>query len=220
MHGRCASARARLLELGPAALSDAELLAIFIQTGTAGLSPVDVARQLLERSGGLRALLDSPMNSLTSQRGMGSAKIARLQAAAELGKRYLNGVVKRGAALQDPNAVRGFLTAKLRGYPYEVFAAVFLDNRHRVIRIQELFYGTLDAASVYPREVVKHALELNAAALIIAHNHPSGISEPSTADQHLTKRLGEALALVDIRLLDHFIIGDGSPTSLAERGMM
>ena len=164
----------RLLELRPAAFSEAELLAIFIQTGTAGLSAVDVARQLLERSGGLRALLDSPMNSLTSQRGMGSANIARLRAAAELGKRYLKSVVKRSAALQAPNAVRVFLTAKLRSYPYEVFAAVFLDNRHRVVHFQELFYGNLHAASAHPREVIKRALELNAAALIIVHNHPWG----------------------------------------------
>jgi DNA repair protein RadC len=212
--------RERLLEAGPQALSDSELLAIFIQTGTSGYSAVDIAREMLERHDGLRGLLDAQPEALLHQRGMGTAKVALLRAAVELGKRYINSSLRRGAALTSAQLVRDCLRAKLRHYPYEVFAALFLDNRHRVIRFEEMFSGTIDAANVYPREVVKRALELNAAALIVAHNHPSGVTEPSRADQHLTIRLKNALALVDIRLLDHFVVGDGSPVSFAERGLL
>lgn len=212
--------REKLLAQGAEHLSDAELLAIFLRTGTAGNNAIDLGRQLLEQHGGLRACLELPPAQLKACRGLGTATTALLLAALELGRRYLLADLKRGVALANPEATRDFLQARLRGYPHEVFACLFLDNRHRVIEYEALFRGTIDGASVHPREVVKAALAYNAAAVILAHNHPSGVAEPSQADLHLTRRLREALALVDIRVLDHLVIGDREAVSFAERGLL
>ena len=212
--------REKLLQRGPQSLSDAELLAIFLRTGTAGRNAIELGRDLIDQHGGLRACLDLPPARLKTCRGLGTATTALLLAALELGRRYLLADLQRGNALTNPEATRRFLQAQLRGYPHEVFACLFLDNRHRVIEYEALFRGTIDGASVHPREVAKAALGHNAAAVILAHNHPSGISEPSQADLHLTRRLREALGLVDIRVLDHLVIGDGEPVSFAERGLL
>lgn len=212
--------RERLLSLGAAALSDAELLAIFLRTGVSGKSAVDLARELLDRFGGLRPLLESSREHFCQGLGLGDAKFAQLQAVLEMARRHLEAGLERGDALENPAAVRRYLTARLRHQRREVFACLFLDNRHRVIRYDELFFGTIDAASVYPREVVTRALSHNAAALILAHNHPSGVAEPSLADQQITRRLIDALALVDIRVLDHMVVGDTEVVSFAERGLL
>jgi len=212
--------REKLLARGPEALSDAELLAIFLRTGVAGKSAVDLARELLAQYGGLRALLQADRRTFCAGKGLGAAKFALLQATLEMGRRHLFERLARGDALTSPDETRRFLSARLRGYHFEVFAALFLDNRHRVIHFGELFRGTIDGASVHPREVVRQALEHNAAAMIFAHNHPSGIAEPSQADERITRRLREALALVDIRVLDHLVVGDGEVVSFAERGLL
>jgi len=212
--------REKLLLRGADALSDAELLAIFLRTGTRGKSAVDLARDLLNQFGNLRALLGAGQQQFCSGHGLGSAKYAQLQAVLEMGRRHLRETLERGSALTSPDQTRDYLSARLRGYPHEVFACLFLDNRHRVIHFAELFQGTIDGATVHPREVVKQALAHNAAALIIAHNHPSGVAEPSQADQRITERLKAALALVEIRVLDHLVIGDGETVSFAERGLL
>jgi DNA repair protein RadC len=212
--------REKLLSRGPQSLSDAELLAIFLRTGVSGKTAVDLARELLGIYGGLRALLEADYQHFCSAKGLGSAKYAQLQAVLEMGRRHLYETLQRGDALGSPGDTRRFLLARLRDYPHEVFACLFLDNRHRVIEFTEMFRGTIDGTSVHPREVVKQALALNAAAVIFAHNHPSGVAEPSQADQCLTQRLKDALALVDIRVLDHIVIGDGYTVSLAERGQL
>lgn len=212
--------REKLLARGPSALSDAELLAIFLRCGVNGASAVDLARELLGRFDSLRGLLGAEREDFCAVRGLGPAKYVELQAVLELGRRHLAEEMERADPLTSPDATRRFLQARLRDLPHEVFAALFLDNRHRVIRYEELFRGTIDGASVHPREVVKAALKLNAAALIFAHNHPSGVAEPSHADERLTRRLRDALALVDIRVLDHVVIGDGQTVSFAERGLL
>lgn len=212
--------REKLLDRGPASLSDAELLAIFLRCGVSGTSAVDLARGLLAEFGSLRGLLCAEQAEFCRGRGLGMAKYVELQAVLELGRRHLAEALERSDPLTSPDATRSFLNARLRDLPHEVFAALFLDNRHRVIRYEELFRGTIDGASVHPREVVKAALKLNAAALIFAHNHPSGIAEPSHADERLTRRLRDALALVDIRVLDHVVVGDGQMVSFAERGLL
>ena len=212
--------REKLLARGPGVLSNAELLALFIQTGTRGCSAVDVARMALDQTQGLRGLLDLDPGRLATISGIGPARSALLKAAVELATRYLEERVRRADALTSPAHTSQFLYARLRSRPHEVFACLFLDNRHRVISFEEMFRGTIDGASVYPREVVKRALELNAAALIAAHNHPSGVAEPSHSDHAITGKLRDALALVDVRLLDHFVIGDGEVVSFAERGWL
>jgi len=212
--------RERLLERGAAALSDAELLAIFLRTGSRGLSAVDLARRLLADFGGLRPLLAADQARFCAEPGLGAAKFAQLQAVLEMARRHLDEEMLRGEALTSPGATARYLSARLRDRDHEVFAALFLDNRHRVIAFEELFRGTIDGASVYPREVVKAALRHNAAAVIFSHNHPSGVAEPSRADERLTARLRDALALVDIRVLDHVIVGDGPGVSFAERGLI
>jgi DNA repair protein RadC len=212
--------REKLLARGAGALTDAELLAIFLRTGLPGKSAVDLARELLDDFGGLAPLLNAPKPRFTAALGLGDAKFAQLQAVLEMSRRYLQQNLARGNALDSPQAVRDFLSAKLSGRPREVFACLFLDNRHRLIRYEELFSGTIDGASVHPREVVRRALELSAAALILAHNHPSGVAEPSRADEHITARLREALALVDVRVIDHIVVGDGQSVSFAERGLL
>lgn len=212
--------REKLLDKGPAALSDAELLAIFLRTGVNGKTAVDVARDLLTQFGSLRRLVEAGVVELCKTRGLGTAKYVQIQAAIELGKRYLEAGLKQGAVLTDPKTTRDYLLAQLRAYPHEVFACLFLNNRHHIISFDKMFNGTIDGASVYPREVVKRALGHNAAAVIFAHNHPSGIAEPSSADIGLTRRLKTALELVEIRVLDHFVIGDNEAVSFAERGLL
>ncbi|MDD2723600.1 MAG: DNA repair protein RadC [Methylovulum sp.] len=212
--------REKLLQRGAGALTDAELLAIFLRTGTPGKSAVDLARELLADFGSLKALLDADQSRFCQAHGLGSAKYAQLQAVLEMAKRHFKEILQRGNALTSPDITRAYLSAQLRGYDFEVFACLFLDNQNRVIQLEELFRGTIDGASVYPREVAKRALHHNAAAIIFAHNHPSGIAEPSQADRHITDKLKQALALFDIRVLDHFIIGDGLPYSFAEHGLL
>jgi len=210
--------REKLLARGAGALSDAELLAIFLGSGLAGHDAVTTARQLLVAHGPLRALLELGPAQLARLPGLGPARVCALLAALELGHRHLSADLERGVALSDPNAAGRYFAQRLRGLPHEVFAAMFLDTRHRVIAFEELFRGTLDGAEVHPREVVRRALGHNAAAVIVGHNHPSGNPEPSAADRAVTARLKQALALVDLRLLDHFLIADGPPVSLAARG--
>lgn len=212
--------REKLLSQGPAALSDAELLAIFLRTGVPGKTAVDLARELLCEFAGLRPLLEADLASFCRVRGLGKAKYVQLQATLEIGRRHLLATLRRGDPLTSPDATRHYLSARLRDCPREVFGCLFLDTRHRVIAFEELFQGTIDGASVYPREVVKRALAHNAAAAILTHNHPSGVAEPSRADEQITRRLKEALALVDVRVLDHMIVGDGQVVSLAERGLL
>lgn len=212
--------REKLLEQGSASLSDAELLAIFLRTGVRGYSAVDLARHLLGQFGGLRGLLEADDKRFKQEFGLGPAKYAQLQAVMEMSRRHLAGQLRRDSALQSPRAVRDYLKAQLRHEPHEVFACLFLDTKHRMLGFEALFRGTIDNTSVYPRQVVKRALAHNAAALILCHNHPSGVSEPSQADVRLTHQLREALRVVDVRLLDHFIVGDGEPLSMAEQGWL
>lgn len=212
--------REKLLQRGPGALSDAELLAIFLRTGIKGKTAVDLARELLQEYGSLRALLGADFTRFSRSPGLGSAKFALLQAVLEMARRHLQEQLARGDALTSPDLTRRYLASQLRVHDFEIFACLWLDNQHRVIRFEELFRGTIDGASVYPREVVKKALVLNAAAVIFAHNHPSGVAEPSEADKHITQKLKQALNLVDIRVLDHFIVGDGDAFSFAEHGLI
>lgn len=212
--------RERLLASGPTGLSEAELLAILLRTGARGRSALDLARHLINRHGGLRGLLEADVEGFCDTPGLGPAKYAQLQAALELARRHLRENLERGQPLTSPQATREYLRAALRDRPHEVFCALHLDTRHRVIDFDELFAGTIDSAHVHPRVVVEKALSRRAAALIVAHNHPSGIAEPSQADLAITRRLRDALSLVDIRLLDHFIVGDGEVVSLAERGLV
>ncbi|MGR3914097.1 MAG: DNA repair protein RadC [Gammaproteobacteria bacterium] len=211
--------REKLARCGAGALSDAELLAIFLRTGIKGKSAVEIGRELLEQFGGLRQILNATGGMLARTPGLGPAKCAQLLAALELGKRYLAQKLERDGPLTSPSQAAAFLTHQLRDQPREVFAVVYLDNRHHVLQYEELFRGTLSGATVHPREVVKSALLHNAAALILAHNHPSGVAEPSQADATLTIKLKEALSLVEIRLLDHLVIGDGEFVSMSDRGL-
>jgi DNA repair protein RadC len=212
--------REKLLERGAEALSNAELLAIFLRTGIPGKSAVDLARDLLAAFDGLAGLMAADERRFCAAKGLGRAKYAQLRAVLELSRRYLATQVSDQDCLTSPEATRDYLRLRLYGLPHEVFACLFLDNRNRVIRYEELFQGTIDGASVHPREVVRRVIEVNAAAVIFAHNHPSGVAEPSQADLRITQRLKEALALIDVRVLDHLIIGEGAGTSLAERGLL
>lgn len=207
--------REKLATLGAGALSDAELLAIFLGSGRRGQTAVDLGRGALAAAGGLRPLLDA-----TRAPAIGPVAWCRLRAALELGRRYLDQELREREALTDPELSARYLKSRLAAYPYEVFACLFLDNRHRVIAFEELFRGTIDGASVHPREVVRRCLAHNAAAVIFAHNHPSGVAEPSSADRAITLRLRDALLLIEVRVLDHFVIGAGVPTSLARRGWL
>lgn len=210
--------REKLLQRGAGSLSDAELLAIFLGSGLPGMDAVATARQLLAGHGPLRRLLELPPAALAKLPGLGPARACALSAALELGQRHLAAALERGEALTDPASAGRYFAQRLRGLPHEVFAALFLDTRHRAIAFEELFRGTVDGAEVHPREVVRRALAHNAAAVMVGHNHPSGNPEPSAADRAVTARLKQSLSLVDVRLLDHFVIGDGAPVSLAARG--
>ena len=212
--------REKLLQRGAAALSDAELLAIFLRTGVVGKSAVDLARDLLARFGNLTQLFAAKEQEFCDIHGMGQAKFVQLQAVLEMSRRALREEMLSGDALNSPQAVREYLQLLLRSRQHEVFMVIFLDAQHRVIAAEEMFHGTLTQTSVYPREVVKRALHHNAAAVIFAHNHPSGVAEPSDSDRLLTGALKQSLQLVDVRALDHFIVAGSCCLSFAEKGMM
>ncbi|HVC01406.1 MAG TPA: DNA repair protein RadC [Steroidobacteraceae bacterium] len=212
--------REKLLRYGAESLSDAELLAILLRRGIRGRSAVQLAREVLSGFSSLRKLIAADRARFCAQPGLGPARYAELQAAVEIARRQLTEALRTGPALSSPRATRDFLTARLRDLEHEVFCCLYLDNRHRLIHFEPLFRGTIDGASVHPREIVKQALAWNCAAVIVAHNHPSGIPEPSQADECITRRIKEALGLVDIRLLDHIVVGDGASVSLAERGFL
>ena len=199
--------------------SDIELLAALIRSGGQAAA-IDLATRLLDRFGGVRQLLNADGELILREKGIGDARLARLLAVPELARRYYEESLPAGVAIKSPADTEAFLLSKLRHLGHELFCCLYLDNRHRVLRFDEMFRGTIDGTSVYPREVVKEALAVNAAAVILAHNHPSGVAEPSQADERITRRLKSALELVDIRLIDHLIIGDGRATSLASRGLV
>ena len=212
--------REKLLERGVAALSDAELLALFIGSGRRGQTAVDMGRDLLARHGRPKTLLERDASALAGEPGLSKAKSCCLHAALELGRRHLACDLQRPQALANPAACADYLRARIGACPYEVFACVFLDNRHRILAFEELFRGRIDGASVHPREVVRRCLAHNAAAVILAHNHPSGVAEPSQADRAITADLKRALELIQVRVLDHFIVGADAPTSFAARGLL
>lgn len=212
--------REKLLRVGATGLSEAELLAILLGTGVRGRNALDLARDLLADFGSLRAFLTADRSRVCKTRGFGPARYVVLQAALELTRRHYQELMTVGSALQNPSATREFVQLRLRDLPYEVFCCLLLDCHHRVLGFEELFRGTIDGAIVHPREVVRLALSRNAAALILVHNHPSGIAEPSAEDRKITVRLKEALALVDIRVLDHLVVGDGVCESFVERGLL
>lgn len=212
--------RERLLKQGARALSDAELLAIFLRVGVTGKSAVDLARELIDRFGSLAGLFAAGKVELCAVKGMGEAKYVQLQAVLEMARRALDERIRTTDALNSPAAVRDYLRLTLASLPHEVFVAVFLTAQNRVIAVDEMFRGTLTQTSVYPREIVKRALAHNAASVILAHNHPSGEASPSSADRSLTRTLADALALVDVRVLDHFIVAPGASLSFAEQGML
>ena len=212
--------REKLFQYGPRALSDEELVAIFLGVGTRKMSVLELAGELLKHFNGLRGLMQASRIDLERVHGVGAARYAQLATALEMSTRYLQHGMERGETISDPGVTRRFLLSKLRPYTREVFACLFLDNQHRLIAYEEMFFGTIDGASVHPREVLRRALELNAAAVVFAHNHPSGVAEPSQADKRITERLSSALTLVDIRVLDHMVVGDTEVVSFAERGLL
>lgn len=200
--------------------SDAELLAVFIHSGFATDTALDLAKRLLSRFGGIRQLLHADRDALLAEHGIGVSRAGMIRTLPELARRYYEASLAPGEAIRSPADTEAYLQARLRDLGHELFCCLYLDNRHRVLRFDEMFRGTIDGTSVYSREVVKEALAVNAAAVILAHNHPSGVAEPSQADERITRRLKAALELVDIRLLDHLIIGDGKATSMANRGLL
>lgn len=212
--------REKLLARGAAALSEAELLAIFLRTGCAGRSAVDLAREMLNVAGDLRTLLLQEQQVFCQLPGLGPAKFAEFQAALELGRRFLAAELSSGQSLSDPAEAKQFMHAQLKGREHEVFAVLFLDSNHQVLQFEELFRGSLDSAAVYPRELVKRALSHNAAAVILAHNHPSGSAKPSAVDQRVTRDLRAALELISVRVLDHLVVGDIEVISMAELGLI
>lgn len=212
--------REKLLEQGVGALSDAELLAIFLRVGVAGKSAVDLSRDLLTRFGSLNGIFAASLDDLTQVNGIGASKYAQLQAIFEMSRRALNEQMQTKDVLSSPRQVRDYLCLKLGGLLREVFVVLFLDAQNRMIASEEMFSGTLTQTSVYPREVVKRALHYNAASVIFAHNHPSGIAQQSQADELLTAELKQALALVDVRVLDHFIVAGNNTLSFVERGLL
>jgi DNA repair protein RadC len=212
--------RERLLEHGATALTDTELLALLLGHGARGRSAVEVARSLLSRLGGMRGVLNAPLRSLCEEPGVGPGKAAALHAARECASRNISKRLVPGQAIATPADASQFMVSRLQDRPHEVFCCLYLDNRHRVLAFEELFRGTIDSTTVHPREVVRQAIGRNAAAVIAAHNHPSGVAEPSQADRLITRRLRDALDLIDVRLLDHLVVGDGLCISLAGRGML
>lgn len=212
--------REKLLRQGAHVLSDAELLAIVLRTGTAQCDALELAHTLLEKFSTLARILDAGVAELSAVSGLGPGKCAQLKAGLEIARRYLEGKLRQGRVLTSSRKTRDFLAARLKGYPHEVFSCLFLDCRHRMICFEELFAGTVDAAQVHPREVVRRALAHNAAAVILCHNHPSGVAEPSQEDKVLTRKLRDVLSVIDVRVLDHIVIGDGQTTSFSERGLL
>ncbi|RZU02893.1 RadC family protein [Rivibacter subsaxonicus] len=212
--------REKLLALGPAALADAELLALLLRTGSQGQDVLQLAQALLDRSGGVAGLLATPAAALEGVKGLGPAKRAELSAVIELARRALAATLRERPVFESPAAVKDYLQLQLSQLTREVFSVLFLDHQQRLLAFETLFQGTLSQTSVYPREVVQRALALNASAVILAHNHPSGMAEPSRADEFLTRSLKEALALVDVRVLDHIVVGSGCTVSFAERGLL
>jgi DNA repair protein RadC len=210
--------REKMLAKGPAALADSELLALILRTGLAGKNVLTLAAELLQNHGGLRGLLNTPPAQLQTVKGLGAAKLCQLQAVLELTRRALAQELAEKPALQSPQAVRQFLQLHLQHKTHEVFCVLFLNTQHQLISCEEMFRGTIDSAQVYPREIAARALQLGARSTILAHNHPSGLAQPSMADKQLTQRIREALALLDIQLLDHLIIAGASSYSMAERG--
>ncbi len=212
--------REKLLAQGAEILSDAELLAVFLRTGTRGVSAVELGRQLIDHFDGFRNLLSADYSMMKTVPGLGPAKSVLLIAVMEMARRYLSECLERGQQLRSPTDTQNFLLLRLRDYQHEVFACLFLDNKHRVISYEEMFRGTVDSAGVYPREIIKRALQLNASAIILAHNHPSGESDPSAADRAITERIIAAANLIDIRVLDHIVVGDVNCLSFAESGLL
>ncbi len=212
--------RERLLQHGPAALSDAELLAIFLRTGVAGRTVLDLARDLIAHFGNVKNILDTDCDSFCQIKGLGPAKYCQLQAAAELIQRHHKAALERPDGFSSPEAVKTYLRGHFSGRKHEVFACLFLDNKNRLIACRDLFQGTVDGATVHPRVIAEHCLRLNAAAVIFAHNHPSGVSDPSQQDIALTRRLVDLLDTLDVRVLDHFVIGYNNEFSMASAGML
>ena len=212
--------REKLLAHGPAALADAELLALLLRTGLKGKGVLALATELLEAFGGYAGLLRRQPDDFRRVKGLGPAKRAELAAVLEMARRALDQQLQRGPVFDSPAKVKDYVALRLGGLPREVFGVLFLDGQHRLVEWRELFQGTLTQTSVYPREVVRQALALNAGAVILAHNHPSGLAEPSRADEYLTTTLKSALGLVDIRVLDHLVVGAGQVVSFAERGLI
>ena len=212
--------REKLLKYGAGVLTDAELLAIFLRTGVRGKSAVDLAKQLLSEFGSLRAILEADLSTFSSHLGLGEAKFAQLQAVLEMSKRHLAERLQKGSVMDNLQVVKDFLCAQLRGEPHEVFGCLFLDSKCCVIAYENLFFGSINESAIYPRQVIKRALYFNAASVILTHNHPSGNCEPSENDKGLTKALVNALSHIDVTVLDHLIIGEGEPFSMAEWGMI
>ncbi|AWL10567.1 UPF0758 protein [Saliniradius amylolyticus] len=212
--------REKLIHQGPGSLSDAELLAIFLRTGLPGTNVVDLARQLIDSFGGLRPILNATEEQFCAAKGLGQAKYVQLQAILEMARRHLQQRLERDSIFTKVEDTRDYLVAQMRDLPNEVFALLLLDSQHRLIQFKPVFYGTIDSATVHPRVLVKLALDTHAAAVILAHNHPSGVAEPSQSDRQITQRINDAMTLMDIRVLDHFVIGDGDAVSFAERGWL
>lgn len=212
--------REKLLSKGAKALSDAELLAIFLRTGTQGKNVIELAREIISHFGSLDKLFSASEKEFCLLKGLGRAKFVQLKACLEMSHRYLNEQIANQDVMQNPHQVKSYLQSRLKGKVNEVFAAIFLDNQHRVIAFEELFFGTINASSVHPRVVVQQCLKHNAAALIIAHNHPSGVAEPSISDVDITKNLNAAVGLIDVRLLDHLIVASHQVISMAEKGLL
>jgi len=212
--------RERLLKLGPQALSNAELLAIFLRTGTRGKTALDLGRDLLNDFGSLRVLMRASPTEFCKHRGLGNAKYAQLQAALELSQRYIYEDLQQGVIFTSAQQTKHYLVSQLRHQQREVFACLFLDTKNQLLAFEKLFYGSINSANVYPREIVKRALQLNAAAIILSHNHPSGNPAPSLEDKHLTQQLIKALELVDVRVVDHMIVGNNQVVSFAELGLL
>lgn len=212
--------REKLLSRGAQSLSDAELLAIFLRTGTKGKNVLELSREIIHFFGNLKSLFSASEEEFCEIKGLGRAKYVQLQACLEMSQRYIHEQISLQDAMENPDQVKEYIHSKLCGNTNEVFSALFLDNQHRVIAFEELFFGTINASSVHPRVIIQRCLKHNAAAVIVAHNHPSGVAEPSLSDVNITKTIKTALALVDVRLLDHLVVASHQVVSLAERGQV
>lgn len=212
--------REKLLQHGPAALADAELLALLLRTGTRGQGVIELADAVLQRFDGFHGLLGATTGDLESFKGLGPAKRSEIVAVLEIARRALAQQLREAPLFDAPQKVKDYLALHLAGRGQEVFVVLFLDGQHRLLKSEDMFHGTLTQTSVYPREIARRALQLNAAAVVLAHNHPSGVAEPSRADEHLTQAVRSALQLLDVRVLDHLVVGQGLVVSFAERGLL